>query len=474
MRMKRIGKLNRKGMTLVEVIVAIAILSIVVAPTLRIFASTSGTNLKSRQRQRATSVAEGTMESFKAYDMRQLCDQFRSNSFTGVVSVAGTTMSVKAFRGSLEVSPLCTDGTLRGNVDRYEFKVNNTSSEGHMYDVDIVATPVYGPGTSSILKMEPADAYSDAIIYQYLDETSCIDAWNDLADMAVDKCEDNFSTYHPTAISHTIDSNVDISNFKRVVDLEVSDNGTAQTVTMKITYTCDAKVNYTYTTGAGGSNSGYKTYDASVLKLEAVVDDADGAPDPKTLKVYDNSGTIGGVEVLGKKSKLNQIYLYYFPAYSEAFGTGAEDEINISGNLSILYDLTEPGASGPTAVEDSRAKGYGPLKINIIKQVSTRLSDVDLSISEVRYKVHVNGAVTGGKVELQTNLDEKMSTQDVVIATPNISGFPTSEKIKDAVVDTVPLLYNVDIRVYEAGTPEDQRTEAAQAWVARFQGTMNE
>lgn len=458
MRVKSNRKLNRKGMTLVEVIVAMAILAIVVAPALRIFASTSSTNLRSRLRQRATSVAEGIMESFKAYDVEQLCRQFSAGNFKGVVASGDaarpTTMSAKAVYGVTETEPLRTDGTLRDDADSYKFTVQNAVSEGQYYDVDILVKPRVA---TDVLKMDDANVYSDAIIT--LKEDTAYDAKGKLQLLAENTFETNFSSYHSSATDHDIDS-VDITDFKRVIDLEVDDDGTVQTVVMKVTYTCKAEVVYHYSTGVGAgasAHSGSKTYDETEMKYEAVLDETPGALDPTQLKVYDNSGTIAGVELSGKRSKLNQIYLYYFPTYADKFGSGAKDEINIDCYLTNLYN--------PGVVADAKAQGYEPLKITVAKQQATTLTEAELNHGEVNYAIAVNGSLAGGgQVELQTNLEENLAPLGSVIAPPVISGYSSCESVKDSLVDRVVLLYDVEIHVFEAGTTDE---------VATFVGTLN-
>lgn len=458
MRVKSRKKLNRKGMTLVEVIVAMAILAIVITPALRIFASTSNTNLSSRLRQRATSVAEGAMESFKAYDVEQLCRQFETGNFNGVEvssdAARPTTMSARAVYGVTEETPLRTDGTLRDDADSYKFKVQNAVSEGHYYDMEILVTPRVA---RNVLRMYDANTYSDAIIT--LEEDTAYDAYAGLKAKAETLFETNFSSYHSSAASHDIDS-VTISDFKRVIDLEADDNGTAQTVVMKVTYTCKAKVDYHYATGVGAgasSHSSSKEFDETDMVLEAVLDTDPASTTPTQLKVYDNSSTIAGVTLSGKTSKLNQLFLYYFPVYASKFGSGAKDEINIDCSLTNLY---EPGI-----VADPKAEGYEPLKITVAKQKTTMLTDVELNYGEVNYNVSLNGSVTGGgQVDLQTNLQESLSPSGSVIAPPSISGFSGSETVKEGLVDRVVLLYDVEIHVYEAGETEE---------VASFAGTLN-
>lgn len=447
-------KLNQKGMTLVEVIVAMAILAIVIAPTLRIFASASGTNFRSRQRQRATSVAEGAMESLKAYTVEQLCNQFRTLSFKGVVqstdATRPTTMNAWAVTGGVDEYPFRIDGTLKDDADSYKLIAENVVSEGQYYDMEILVTPAvsYAP---DVLNMDNMNTYSDAIIC--LEEDTAYTALSKLDQKARDELNDNFSTYHPTATGSPTINTVTISDFKREISVEANDNGTIQTVVLKVTYTCKAQVDYTYSSGSGS-----RSYDETVLKYNEVLDAVSGAT---SLTVYDNSATIAGTEVNNKKAKLNHIYLYYFPVYASNFGTGAKDEIKIDAALTGLYDYLPA-----TSVKDSAARGYGPLQITVAKQLATLLTDAQLNSGEVGYNVSVTGSLTGGKVELQTNLQENLSPLGSVIAPPSISSvFGSGESIQDSLLERVVRLYDVEIHVYEADTTDE---------VAAFIGTMNE
>lgn len=73
---KNHSQLNNAGMTLVELLVAIAILGIIVVPFLHAFISSIRTNAKARENLRVTTVAQDITEGFKAYDMEELCYQY--------------------------------------------------------------------------------------------------------------------------------------------------------------------------------------------------------------------------------------------------------------------------------------------------------------------------------------------------------------------------------------------------------------
>lgn len=433
---------NRKGMTLVEVIAAMAILAIVVVPTLRIFASASGTNLRSRMRQRATVVGEGVMESFKAYTVEQLCNQFQIQPssgipgfFKGVTSDSGNpaAMSVTAtdaFGANTDVFDL--NGKLNKAADEFHFEISNAASEGNYYDVKIEVKKKTAP---DVLKMDNPNAYTNAIVTLKEDMNS--DAAMQLEQKVRTKFAADFAGLHPGAASHNVDS-VTLKNFKRTIHLDVADDGTSQQVVVTAKYTCEATVAYSYSAMVGGvlsGNTGTVVYDASDgIEYEYEFPGADPTA-PTTLTVYDNSAVVAAA------GKLSHIYLYYFPTYSGSFayGDGAADVIELGGTAA------------------------GQLQVTIAKQRATSMSDTALAIADPWYDVTVTGA---GNMKLQTNLYEKFTADPLAPGTaPSISGFGEANSIGDAMVDEVTLLYDVEVHVYEASTSNE---------VATYIGTKNE
>ena len=64
-RIQKLNKLNNKGVTLVEIIVAMAILAVVVVPFVHSFVTAARTNSKARDTLYATTIAEDIMELFE-------------------------------------------------------------------------------------------------------------------------------------------------------------------------------------------------------------------------------------------------------------------------------------------------------------------------------------------------------------------------------------------------------------------------
>ena len=62
---------SNKGFTLVEVLVAILVLSIILVPLLSAFVVSANTNAKARRTLRATTLAQNVMEELKAYSLEE-------------------------------------------------------------------------------------------------------------------------------------------------------------------------------------------------------------------------------------------------------------------------------------------------------------------------------------------------------------------------------------------------------------------
>jgi len=455
------GKLNNKAMTLIEVIVAMAILAVVITPTLRMFATSSGTNLRAKHRQRATTVGESVMESFKAYTVEALCQQFDIyKNFKGVRGTAD--MGVEAFYSADRTSgagssALHANETLREDAQAFRFWVNNALADGgSVYDIDIWVEPKSNP---DVVNFEAPNKYSDAFIQiGENDITSGVTRSGIFTELKT-KASDSVLAAHST---YTIDD-VELSKVKRVIDIAINDDGTNQTVTEKITFTAEAKVTYHYTTGVVGAppvSGSVDVTDPTVMTYE--VEFEDGGTKVKEYTVYDNSATIAGQNVKGKICKLNNVYLYYFPAYEEIYGDNAEDEINVTAHLTSLY------ANGGS---DPKGEGYEPMKMIIARQITTGLTDSDLSSEEVTYDYNVNCTLNGGgQLDLLHNYGEKLKENFTGVPTApggRVSGFSSMQPIKDGILDTTNLIYDVRIEVYQAGTG---RTDQ----LALFTGTINE
>ena len=121
---------DNSGLSIVEVLVAVAILAIVFVPLLKTFTQASTINIKAQKLQNVTSLAEGVMEDVKGKSIQELHD-----------------LAVDDSRVSF--SPLDEDGTLtKGNlknVPPYIVKYENiTATQGIKYDAEVtISTEKY-------------------------------------------------------------------------------------------------------------------------------------------------------------------------------------------------------------------------------------------------------------------------------------------------------------------------------------------
>ncbi len=81
-------QLNNEGFSLVELLIAIVILSIIVVPLLHSFVTSAKTNAKSRSTMHATAIAEDVMEMFEAHTLEEMSDIYTSAAPAGFTNTA--------------------------------------------------------------------------------------------------------------------------------------------------------------------------------------------------------------------------------------------------------------------------------------------------------------------------------------------------------------------------------------------------
>lgn len=129
---KHHNSLDSRGMSLVEVIIAIMILSVVVVPTLHVITQAMTYNAKARLRQSVTVSAESIMEVFKGYDMESLLKAFDADAVDGIVTEGGSFEYTPDTPGETKMHPTT-------------FKITNvkteTASNIKLINVEVTATP---------------------------------------------------------------------------------------------------------------------------------------------------------------------------------------------------------------------------------------------------------------------------------------------------------------------------------------------
>ncbi len=135
-------KRKNKGFTLVEVLVAAAILSLVVPPILSSFVTIARVNARSRRKLSATTIANGVMESVKGFELSQVaiqCD-YQSDGFYVIAGFTGTAQELEinslAPIGTKSVSKSGSEYEFNGQASgNYAFAFTGVEMDGTKYDV---------------------------------------------------------------------------------------------------------------------------------------------------------------------------------------------------------------------------------------------------------------------------------------------------------------------------------------------------
>ena len=117
--MREDNKKKNSGFTLVEVLIAVAILSVVSIPILQSFVSVAQVNAKSRRRLSATTIAEGLMESCKGLSLKEVAAQCNP----GLVGGPGT--------GKIQVTIVSDPGTTTFGGSAKEVKHDLSAEESN-------------------------------------------------------------------------------------------------------------------------------------------------------------------------------------------------------------------------------------------------------------------------------------------------------------------------------------------------------
>lgn len=407
-------QLNNKGMSLVEVLVAITILAIVTGPILQTFVSSMRYNAKAKEQQRITTVAQSVMEGFKAYDIEELCEQFN-----GVVPFQ---VIANASGGVSEINP--GDGD-----DNYTFRLEDVSFEGtFFYDAEVQVTPRVpgapdafdGVETDMLVSVDDMNAYKDAVYKQDVlqDEKAYDEILKDFLNNKLQPL-DKMYIYE---LSHIDRSKISVKKYTTVT-ITGSDSTNHQ-VQVQTEYKYSV-TNYPYYDELGNEN--YINFSDEVCAAAS-----------STTMIYDSTATASA------GAMLENVYLYYYPAYNTGSAPVAlaEDNITITNNA----DTTK--------------------NVYLIKQKfpESKISNISLVTCESSYTPTV---VAGDRVQLYYNLDKNLASEGSPVGAVSLSASLTPQT-EFVTTGSKVLLYNVTVSIYN---PADNFTGTP---LLTLDGTMND
>lgn len=486
-RMKTLGykdrKLNNTGMSLVEIIVAMCILTIVTVSVLSIFVYSIRLNARSRTRQQTTAAAQTVMENFKAYPVRELCEQFDGIHETvgGVdtekaFSVNGTGVTTQIVRlvGSavpgassapvvLPSNDSAAIDALLASGDDINLQVYNMEYQNEYYDVEVQLRRHGGSHVADMQTLIYENRTEDNSAAYIGDRGMDATALAGIADKVAEKWTDEEQMASATPAPARSGSEVDLSKIhikKRELTATVKQDGSDYVVLMecKYWYTVDS-FDYVDASGASQTFGGMPETEYTYM-----MDRADLNNLQPQKEIFRKPVAAG--------NPIN-LMLYYYPAYHDV-GTVrvavsvAEDSIVIKNELPIPLGGERPEVKcylykqRDMALSDTRIstldQNYGPyLHLTLGDRVYIYDDNLDTVLGNpaATYTYDPTGSITNRYRGISYAAEKAVVSGPGVPAVPAL---PAGLKM-DKTAENVRMMYDITVSVYrqhdlESGGPK--------------------
>lgn len=290
--MKRIFKnmtKDNRGFSLVEVLVAMVIIALVVAPIAALFSSSVRMNMVSKRRMNAVGVAEDVMEAVKANSVSDLCYKFHDLSKFDLIDTdlfstntpASNVQEIDRFDFVANGASPISHVSYPGVTDDYDFipdvDGDGTPESQYFYEIDNIQFQDGKETYDALLKID-ANAYKAAVGDPDLQRTKYNSTW--LVDLATIAGDTNFSYMQSDSMDVSGMADISIDAFdstqaKRKITINIEPGSSKKT-----------SVDYTYTDKANPLKT--KTYTSVCDPFEANYDDddGDGKPDKPIENVF--------------------------------------------------------------------------------------------------------------------------------------------------------------------------------------------
>ncbi len=436
--LRRGEKLNNKGVTLIELMVAIAILSVAIIPLMYAFVNSMKYNAKGRELQQTTVLAHTIMEKCKGLTVDEIYDRMLDHTFLETQTAAADTNSTKV--------PMTNASTTwgLGSGGEQTYFIGGVQLENTTYDVQVTIDKhsredLYN-GTleaySDMLYTESMNKYNDAVFTvntlngntgdedRYSVAGLDFEAYNAAFQMIADGLKADAET--KPDINEEV--NVPLSYIMlgvgnhlevyRYITIDATGSSGHDVVNVTYTYTFrldNGTYTYNYQPPSGGAT----------IPLSVDLGTAEIPLYNTTFMIYDNAAT------MSNGATLENIYFFYYPAYSGNHGGFTEypiarDEIVINNNT---------GRS---------------VKLYMVKQKNPAYTDVELNTLEAHYynpNIFVNGDVV-----FYHNLAENIGGTSPVTP-PHLISTGSVTLMADLYYRNLKtLMYNVEVTIYPAGS----------------------
>lgn len=403
-------KLNNRGMSLVEVLVAMMILTISGIAFLQSFSYSMRNNSLAKSKHQALTYAQSMMETCKAYNIKEL------NSGKYMVFSAGSYWHAE-------------DPT----TGKHTYKLQDVDSK---FDITVVLTPASSDAAGAVVKSDIFNIHNpssntDACLIQSIDaeQDKILEAaFDEMLNAGNDDLKD-YLTYGLGDYSFLEMDKIEITSrtISLVSGVDVSGK---QIVTASVTYT-------------------YKVTD-----LEYSYFDVDGTAQTDTFSSPSDYTLTYNYNDFFTGTTLKNVYLYYYPMYHGINGVSGLKDVWLSGSDDIIQ-LTN-------GLTDS--VNFYLVKQKLPAATASRQTTMDNMVKAYESQYDVSVTRVSGDMMLYSNLAESIYAAS--IGTFSNSGFDA-----DTVVDGMllkekdkQLVYKVEITV----TDDDGNT------LVSLEGSMND
>ncbi len=428
------GKLNNAGMSLVEIIVAIAILSVAIIPLLYAFVNSTIYNGKGRELQQTTVLAHTIIENCKAYSAEEIEEQMANHTFIDNVTSWDKVGSVD------------TDVT---------YFMTGVRLENQLYDVSLKLSPHMAGGITSNVPMmysESMNPYLDAVFTAdssqsieteggapytaaNLDETAYTLALQKIQQDIKDVIAAYPGLHIPAGYEVSfadIEDDVDTYGFKLCRYITISTYKDAAGNEKAVVsyeykyYVTSGKFDYIAVTSDSLGGIWTTTLTSTQPSTEATAESVA----TYNFEIYNNENTKSAVA--SPPVQLENVYVFYYPAYSGSSSNCKieKDSIKIENSLNRAVDFY------------------------LVKQKDPDYNDTILNIVENSYAPVINGNSVL-YVNLYHNYNTNLSGQTSVVGTPTIIGAKVLDpSLPDTMIltKTWELMFDVEVSIYKNGS----------------------
>lgn len=423
--MKR--KDNNRGFTLVELIIAVAILAVIVMPLISNFIQSSKMNLKGRKSLNAMNLAQDIMEGMSAYTASEFDDMIvNASGAAPTVNLSGVLLPSGTTYGGAAKDAASTDDKKIYNLSGVQTAVGNHNEYDVAITVDATKT-THKYNDEEVAAVSEIDNYFDVVCKLTAeDETDAINALRTMAS----------GTHDPSEYK---------GNLSRAINIDIKNNGTVANPQYTVEVTRDYVVDPSKLTALGFSGTGaYSVNSNNLSKMDA-------NQLPRSVYLYYegiSGGTTAGKETININNTTGEdITVYLIRTVGSTpdvlYNTNYSCEVNV-----VSTDMSGVSTEQVKLVSNLRHNLYYPLKNNYRRYKESSTVDAD---NWEQYGKDASGAIITNYYS-SSRAKYKYNGSTVTEAQYKKLIFDGYEK------ELKNILYEVTLEIYEAGTTDKVAT----------------